>query len=133
MSQSFFDRAPNLLGAVALITALAWVIAVLAQMLGILSHSYSAASWPSYLFLAAVCSGLLSLGAYFLGSGDTKSYVIIKGTSVFPSPGGTSAASRTLAPGCVVDLVSEDGAWSLIRKDGQQLGYVATTDLVPMS
>ena len=137
MTKKLIDKASDYLGMVATIAGVAWVIAIIASELRILPSTPSGrAGLPSYLFFVTVAAGILSLGLYyFLGSGSNAapSYVVIKGTSVFAAPGGTSAATRTLAPGMVVSLLSEEGAWSLIAKDGANLGYIATADLVPMS
>ena len=46
------------------------------------------------------------------------------------SPG--SAAVRTLNPGTAVTLVKTELGWSLVAREGRSLGYVATTDLIPI-
>ena len=137
MSSKISDAISDYLGLIALLAGVAWVIALIARMLEILpERAGGGAGLPTYLFFVAAVATVMAVAAYYLlGSGSIPypSYVVIKGTSVFATPGGTSVATKTLAPGMVIALVKQDGEWSLIAKNGENLGYIPTADLVPMS
>jgi WD40 repeat protein len=57
-------------------------------------------------------------------------HVTIRATEVYATPAVDAAALRSLQPGTLVTLILTDKDWTLVAKDGKQLGYVSTNSLV---
>ena len=58
-------------------------------------------------------------------------HVTIRPAEVFPEPSDT-APTLKLEPGTTVTVMKSEQGWVLIAKDGNQLGYVAASTLVPV-
>ncbi len=56
-------------------------------------------------------------------------HVVIKPTGLFQKAGGDGQAATKLKPGTMVTLVRTEDGWTLIAKDGKQLGFVADGSL----
>jgi uncharacterized caspase-like protein len=58
-------------------------------------------------------------------------HVTISAADVFPQPSDTTPTQR-LEPGTTVTVMKSEQGWVLIAKDGNPLGYVAASTLVPV-
>ncbi len=57
-------------------------------------------------------------------------HVVIKPTTLFAEAGGAGTVVEQLAPGTQVTLVKTDDGWTLVARDGKQIGYLAETSLL---
>ncbi|MEJ0012529.1 MAG: SH3 domain-containing protein [Bauldia sp.] len=83
------------------------------------------------LDLNAALDGAVASG----GPGDAEAkptHVVIARTSLREKPDATSAAGDELTPGMQVAVVEDDGAWTLVARDGQPIGYVASDTIAPL-
>ena len=58
-------------------------------------------------------------------------HVTISGADVFPQPSDTTPTQK-LEPGTTVTVMKSEQGWVLIAKDGNPLGYIAASALVPI-
>lgn len=57
-------------------------------------------------------------------------HVVITPTDLFPEAGGAGTVVTKLKPGTLVTMVRTESGWTLIAKDGKQLGFVADGSLL---
>lgn len=66
------------------------------------------------------------------GAPVKPTHFVISAADVFATIGPGSTAVRKLGPGAAVALVKTEGGWTLVAREGQMLGYIATKDLLPI-
>jgi hypothetical protein len=59
-------------------------------------------------------------------------HVVIIAADVRAAPAGDGAVTASLAPGTEVAVLSVAGDWSLIARNGQLVGYIATANLAAL-
>ncbi len=59
-------------------------------------------------------------------------HVVLQPADLFPEPGGMGTVVRKLKPGTTLTLMKTENGWTLVAKDGKQLGYVTAPALIPM-
>ena len=123
------EKATWTLESVAGFFLVAWMLVTLAKFFDIHSNSVI----QSYILFGGVACLLLSLLTQPDDEEDRKAFVILRAALVFDKPGASPAPVRTLAPGTAVFVVGTQDDWSLVEKDGEELGHVATVDLAPIS
>ena len=123
------EKAASTLEALAGFFLVAWMLVTLAKFFDIHDNSLI----QSYLLFGGVACLLLSLLTRPDDEEDRKAFVILRAALVFDKPGASPVPVRALAPGTAVYVVGTQDDWSLVEKDGEQLGHVATVNLAPIS
>jgi len=59
-------------------------------------------------------------------------HVVSTAANLFAATAPGSTPIRKLNPGTAVTLVKREAGWTLVAREGKTLGYVASTDLVPI-
>jgi hypothetical protein len=59
-------------------------------------------------------------------------HVVSTAANLFAATAPGSAPIRKLSTGTAVTLVKREAGWTLVAREGKILGYVATTDLIPI-
>jgi hypothetical protein len=59
-------------------------------------------------------------------------HVVVTASDVFAAAGGAAPATQKLEAGTLVTLVKTEQGWTLVARNGQPLGYVASSGLAPL-